>query len=108
MAMLAGKHRIAEAVPSGITHLTPATRPIGVWTAHLPELKEKPELALPLLDPLHADPARYVRNAVVNWLIDASKSRPDWVRATCARWQQQSDGKAAAYVVKRRLRTIDK
>lgn len=81
-------------------------RPRGVWCAHLAALKQDPEPARPLLDPLRADPERYVRDSVGNWLNDAAKSRPDWVRALCARWTAEDDGAATAYIVSRALRSI--
>ena len=63
-----------------------ATRPRGVWSAHVPLLKAEPEAGLPVLDPLAAAGERYVRESVANWLNDAARTRPDWVRGTCSRW----------------------
>ncbi len=84
------------------------TRPRGVWTQHIAELKASPQRALHLLDPLHSDESRYVQNAVANWLNDASKDHPAWVKRVCARWTRQSKTSQTAYIVKRALRTLNK
>ncbi len=57
-----------------------ATRPRGVWCAHLPLLREFPEKAENLLLPLRYDTEKYVQLSLGNWLNDAGKTRPDWVR----------------------------
>jgi len=85
-----------------------ATRPRGVWREHIKELKENPELALPILEPLKSDGAKYVRDSLGSWLNDASKSRPDFVVNSCERIQRESDTKETCYIVKKALRTIAK
>jgi 3-methyladenine DNA glycosylase AlkC len=87
---------------------TEATRPRGVWCAHIDALKTRPELAQHLLDPLVEDSSKYVRDSVANWLNDASKTRPDFVRAKCAAWQERYTSEAAAYTCRRALRTLHK
>ncbi|WP_145413996.1 DNA alkylation repair protein [Paenibacillus xylanexedens] len=83
-----------------------STRPRGVWAKHIQPLKDHPEIALPLLSPVKSDAHPYVQDSVSNWLNDASKTNPDWVRQTCAMWIEQSDTKPTQRIVKRGQRSI--
>ena len=123
IAWLALRPDIAADLPQALRRLRPltkerddrlrrfaseATRPRGVWCRHLDALKRDPEPGLPLLEPLRADTSKYVRDSVANWLNDASKSCPDWVRDVCARWEAESPVAETAAIVRRALRTLRK
>lgn len=85
-----------------------ATRPRGVWCAHLQPLKADPSPGLPLLEPVRSDASRYVKLSVGNWLNDAGKQTPAWVKKVCARWLRESRTPDTKWIVKHALRTITK
>jgi 3-methyladenine DNA glycosylase AlkC len=81
-----------------------ATRPRGVWCAHITALRRDPSPARPLLDALRADPARYVQLSVGNWLNDAAKDNPAWVRAIADAWGRNDP--ATTRILTRGLRSL--
>lgn len=83
-----------------------ALRPRGVWATHIALFKQQPQYALPLLEALANDPERYVQDSVGNWLNDASKTQPEWVRELCARWKREHGSEANAYIRKRAQRSL--
>ncbi|GBF71883.1 DNA alkylation repair protein [Paenibacillus sp. 598K] len=123
IAWMAVRDAVAADAQAAITLLTPwvadadanirrfaveATRPRGVWARHIAELKTYPEWALPLLEPLKADPSKYVQDSVANWLNDASKTRPEWVVDVCQGWLRDSDHPATKRMASRAQRSLPK
>ena len=85
-----------------------ALRPRGVWATHIAVFKQEPEHALPLLEALANDPERYVQDSVGNWLNDAGKTQPHWLRELCDRWQREHASTANAYIRTRAQRSLTK
>ncbi|WP_321364902.1 DNA alkylation repair protein [uncultured Celeribacter sp.] len=84
-----------------------ALRPRGVWCKAIADLRATPELGLPLLQPMRAEPEKYPQDSVANWLNDAAKDQPAWVENLCRSWLNQSDGdKNTARIVARGMRSI--
>ena len=84
-----------------------ATRPRGVWCRHIASLKSNPEPGRALLDPLMADASVYVQDSVGNWLNDAAKTRPGWVRRFIAEWLDRSPVDETGRIARRALRSIE-
>ncbi len=120
-AWIALRPHLAAELDRAVTLLTPwtgetsphlrrfaaeALRPRGVWCAHIEALKAEPAPGLPLLEPLKADPARYVQDSVANWLNDAAKTRPDWTLEVTQRWASESDVPATRYIIRRARRSL--
>ena len=82
------------------------SRPRGVWCAHIQALKDGPALAERLLEPLRADPSKYVQTSVANWINDASKTQPAWAQATCERWLAESPVASTRWIANHALRTL--
>ncbi|MCI5056659.1 MAG: DNA alkylation repair protein [Flavobacteriales bacterium] len=123
VVIFASKERLAEDLVKSVQLLSPWTleedenvrrfvaegiRPIGVWTKKIQVLQDDPSIGLPIIEPLMSDSSKYVRDAVGNWLNDASKSQPDWVLSFCKKWEKSNQTKETKYIIKRALRTINK
>jgi 3-methyladenine DNA glycosylase AlkC len=120
-AWLAVRPHLTQELDAAITHLSgwtaspserlrrfasEALRPRGVWCAHIAALKREPERALPILTPLCVDPSIYVQDSVANWLNDAGKDQPAWVRHLCAEWLRGDPADATRRICQRALRHL--
>lgn len=83
-----------------------STRPRGVWTHHIKELKTDPSLAEPLLIRVIADPSRYVQRSLGNWLNDAAKTCPDWVENFLCSQKKNQNKPAFRYIAARARRNL--
>lgn len=108
-AIVEFSHWVLEPDPFARRFAVEITRPRGVWCAHVGALKDQPALGLPLLEPLSGEPVRYVQDSVANWLNDAAKSRPEWVRGLCGEWLATAPSSPATrYICRRALRSVDR
>lgn len=83
------------------------TRPYLPWAVRVPELLNRPEATLPILESLYRDPEDYVRRSVANHLNDIARHAPDTVIATAAGWVAVPDANTP-WVVRHGLRTLIK
>lgn len=83
------------------------TRPKLPWAR---AIRLTPDQAFPLLDQLHADPARYVTRSVANHLNDLSKITPDSVVERLAHWRRlkEQDAKELDWMTRHALRSLVK
>jgi 3-methyladenine DNA glycosylase AlkC len=86
---------------------TEATRPRGVWAKHITMFKNDPSPAEKILNALNKDPARYVQDSVGNWLNDAAKDNPNWVKKLTQSWKDGSLTIETNYIIKRALRSLN-
>ena len=82
------------------------TRPRGVWCSHSASLRADPAPGLPLLTALRNDPEKYVQDSVANWLNDAGKDHPGWLRTVATEWDIASPHPATRRILKRGLRSL--
>lgn len=120
-AWMAVRPHLAQELDAAIEHLavwtaspserlrrfaSEALRPRGVWCPHIATLKRQPERALPILSPLRTDPSVYVQDSVANWLNDAAKDQPDWVRSLCKQWLRGEPTAATRRICQRAVRNL--
>lgn len=92
--------------PNKRRYASEITRPRGVWCPHIQQLRQTPWMALEILSPLKSDSARYVQLSVGNWLNDAGKDHPTWVKELCQEWEKLSPTAETKKICKRSLRNL--
>jgi 3-methyladenine DNA glycosylase AlkC len=83
------------------------TRHYLPWARRVPELLERPDATLPIIDALYRDPSEYVRRSVANHLNDLSRRHAGLVVETAARWLGRPDHNTDK-LVRHALRTLVK
>lgn len=63
-------------------------RPRLPWARRLDIFVEDPEPALEAVEPLRADPSRYVRKSVANLINDISKDHPNRIESLATEWRR--------------------
>ncbi len=83
------------------------TRPKLPWSS---KLVVDPDVGLPILDRLRADPTRFVTRSVANHLNDIAKTDPELVVATLLRWRDLGgqEPREDTFIVRHALRTLIK
>ncbi|MCR9202171.1 MAG: hypothetical protein NXI04_26310 [Planctomycetaceae bacterium] len=83
------------------------TRPVLPWSKRI---SLEPDVPIPLLDQLHADPTRYVTRSVANHLNDIARTDPSLVLKTLKRWQKAGlqDPKELDWLTRHALRGLVK
>lgn len=76
------------------------------WGRRLPFLSATPQLTLPILEQLQADPSEYVRRSVANHLNDLSKDQAEWVLDLLETWPTQQA--ETRWITKHALRNLVK
>lgn len=95
-----------DSSPNKRRYASEITRPRGVWCPHIQQLRQTPWMALEILSPLKSDSARYVQLSVGNWLNDAGKDHPAWVKELCLKWEKTSPTTETKKICKRALRNL--
>ena len=83
-----------------------ATRPRLPWAKRLPILAANPQLSLPILERLRADPSRYVQRSVANHLNDIVKQDQEWVLDLIEGWPKDSEH--TRWIIKHAIRNMIK